>query len=254
MDDHYIKIKSDFFETISTEEQIQLFKIGKKCRFEKDGMVFQAGSASDDVYILLDGRVKIFELSADGKEVILWFCFTGELFGLAEVLCREHREVNAQACSTVELLTIKHADFQHFLLAHPSAALRVIELLSGRLRELGDMLLNLASDDVSSRVMKLITRLAARYGRAHGDGVYLDIPLTHQEMADMIGTSRQTVTTVLGGLKKKGILRTEQRTIFIQNVDWIQCMSEYGVVKISPQRTNRAGDNVNKRKLCVVSR
>jgi CRP/FNR family transcriptional regulator len=216
---------TDFIASLSEPEKQQLFAVGVKRTFRKDDMVFNVGASSEDIYILIDGRIKIYELSQEGKEVILWFCFPGELFGLGEVMCRRNqdkREVNAQACSYTEVLVVKYADFVQYLMTMPATAMRVIDLLCYRLRELGDVLLNLASEDVTSRVIKLITRLSARYGKRMGDSIYLDIPLTHQEMADMIGTSRQTVTTVLGALKRKGILRVEHRTIFIQNFEWIE--------------------------------
>ena len=224
MDEYVRRLATDFLNSLSQQDRAELFALGCKKSFAKDEMIFHVGSSSDDVFILLDGRVKIYELSAEGKEVILWFCFSGEIFGLAEVLRREDREVNALSCSSAEVLSIKRSDFQSFLRTHPDVSQLVIELLSGRLRELGDVLLNLASDDVTSRVIKLITRLGARYGKPNGEGVFLDIPLTHQEMADMIGTSRQTVTTVLGNLKKQGVLRTEQRTIYIQNAQFFESM------------------------------
>jgi len=215
---------TEFLVSLNNRDRADLFSIGNKKFFQKDELLFHVGSSSDDVFIILDGRVKIYELSTEGKEVILWFCFAGEIFGLAEVLRREHREVNALACSSVEVLSIKHSEFQAYLHCHPDVSQLVIELLSRRLRELGDVLLNLASDDVTSRVIKLITRLGARYGKPYKQGVFLDIPLTHQEMADMIGTSRQTVTTVLGSLKKQGVLRTEQRNIYIQNAQFFEPM------------------------------
>lgn len=222
MEDFWYAQPTNFFSRLNRHDKQTLLNVGIRRRFAKDEMVFHAGSPSDDVYILLDGRVKVFELSKEGKEVILWFCFPGELFGLSEILRRGAREVNAQACSHVDVLSIKCNDFEKYIQQHPHLALQVIELLSYRLRELSDVLLNLASDDVTSRVIKLITRLSARYGKPLGDGVHLDIALTHQEMADMIGTSRQTVTTVLGMLRKKGILRMEQRTIYIQDTQWIE--------------------------------
>jgi len=232
MDEHHtrhIGLESrhwlDFFHSLNPCQQQQLLSLGVKRRFSRDDMIFQAGSSSDDVFILLNGRVKIFQLSCDGREVILWFCFPGELFGLAEVVRCGSREVNALACSSVELLTIKQADFRHYLSTEPVAAVSVIELMSGRLRELGDMLLNLASEDVRSRVIKLLTRLAARYGKRQEHQICLNIPLTHQEMADMIGTSRQTVTTVLGDLRRSGFLRIEQRNIIIVDSEWIEMLS-----------------------------
>jgi len=215
----------DFFNRLTPTQQQQLMSLGVRRRFNRDELIFQAGCSSDDVYVLLDGRVKIFQLSCDGKELILWFCFRGELFGLAEVVRYASREVNALACSEVELLMIRQADFRRYLLDEPEVAISVIELMSGRLRELGDVLLNLASEDVRSRVIKLLTRLASRYGRYEQHGICLNIPLTHQEMADMIGTSRQTVTTVLGDLRRSGFLKTEQRNIFIVDSHWVEQLS-----------------------------
>ena len=215
----------DFINCLNSGQRARLLAQGVRRRFSRDDLIFQAGSSSDDVFILLDGRVKIFQLSCEGKEVILWFCFPGEIFGLAEVVRLASREVNALACSSVELLTVKQADFRQFLLSEPQAALSVIELMSARLRELGDVLLNLASEDVRSRVIKLITRLAARYGQRQEHYISLNIPLTHQEMADMIGTSRQTVTTVLGDLRRSGVLKTEQRSIIIVNSHWVEMLS-----------------------------
>jgi CRP/FNR family transcriptional regulator len=185
-------------------------------------MVFHMGSSSDEVFVLLDGRIKVFELSKEGKEVILWFCFPGELFGLSEVFQRSGREVNAQASSPVEVLAIKKIDFERYLNQHAHLAMHVIELLGFRLRELSDVLLNIASDDVTSRVIKLLTRLCSRYGKPIDNEILLDIALTHQEMADMIGTSRQTVTTVLSMLKKRDVLRMVQRSIYLRDLAWIE--------------------------------
>jgi CRP/FNR family transcriptional regulator len=70
--------------------------------------------------------------------------------------------------------------------------------------------------------MKLLLKLGKHYGKIVDYGVCLDIPLTHQEMADMIGTSRQTVTTVLGDLKRRGMIRIDQRAVIIRNGDWLQ--------------------------------
>lgn len=234
----------DFYHCLKPEQQQQLLELGVKRSYHRDELVYQAGCSSDDVYILLQGRVKIFQLSCDGREVILWFCFPGEIFGLADMVCGEFREVNALACSSVELVAIKQADFRDYLLSEPQAALSVIELMSGRLRELSDVLLNLASEDVRSRVIKLLTRLAARYGERRGQLIYLSIPLTHQEMADMVATSRQTVTTVLGDLRRSGVLRTEQRNIVIVNSRWVELLSSF-----TKNTTSRQLANANKMKV-----
>jgi CRP/FNR family transcriptional regulator len=225
MEGCWLNRSTDFISNLSLQDRQGLYHLGNKRRYRKEEMVFHVGSSSDEVFVLLHGRVKVFELSREGKEVILWFCFPGELFGLSEVFQRSGREVNAQACSQVEVLSIKKTDFERYIKQHSHLAMQVIELLSYRLRELSDVLLNLASEDVASRVIKLLRRLCSRYGKPNGNHVLLDIALTHQEMADMIGASRQTVTSVLSTLRKQGIVKMEQRCIYLQDIAWIESIA-----------------------------
>jgi len=207
---------SDFLGKLSPEDRAAVLALADARTFRRHAPVFQAGSPGENVYILVHGRVKIFALSPLGKQVILWFCFPGEVFGLAEMPRGGRREVYAEACADSTVLSIPQQEFKAFLAGHPDSAMRVIELLSCRLRTLGDMLLNLTSDDVSTRVVKLLIRLSARYGRRIAtEDVCLDIDLTHQDIADMIGTSRQTVTSVLSGLRRQGAVRVENHHIHI---------------------------------------
>lgn len=214
---------SDFLGKMAPADKEQLFALAHRQAYRRNAFVFQAGSPGRNVYILSQGRVKIYALSALGKGVLLWFCFPGEVFGLAEATRGGPREVYAQACSDSVVLSITREAFRHFLETHPAAATLVIDLLSCRLRTLGDMLINLTADDVSTRVVKLLTRLSARYGKhANDSDLYLDIRLTHQEIAEMIGTSRQTVTSILGELKRKGLLHIENHVIHIHRRDLLE--------------------------------
>lgn len=207
---------SDFLGKLGREDRTALLALAETRTFRRQAPVFQAGSPGNNVYILKHGRVKIFALSLLGKQVILWFCFPGEIFGLAEMPRGGQREVYAEACADSTVLSIPQPDFKAFLAGHPDTAMRVIDLLSCRLRTLGDMLLNLTSDDVTTRVVKLLIRLSARHGRRlASEDVCLDIDLTHQDIADMIGTSRQTVTSVLSDLRRQGVVRVENHHIHI---------------------------------------
>ncbi len=221
MDELWFVRPYDFLRDFDSQAEQELYDIGLSVTVDKDQLIFNAGSPGEYVYILLEGRIKIYELTSDGKEVIHWFCFPGELFGLAEIVRGGRRAVAAQACSKVKVIKIRHSEFVTFMQRYPDVSLRIIDLLSCRLRELGDVITNLVADDVTARVVKLLTRLGARYGSGEGNEVRLNICLTHQEMADMIGTTRQTVTTVLSALKRKDFLRIENKIIYIQNNDWI---------------------------------
>ena len=209
--------QTDYFSQLNEKDRADLLQLGRTRKFRKHELIFQAGSPGDNVYLLTYGRAKIYQFSPTGKEVILWFCFTGEMFGMAEVCRRSQREVYARACSDTEVIKISQQTFKDFLSSHSEAAMLAIDLLSCRMRILGDMLLNLASDDVMSRLIKLLTRLSSRYGKFNGDYIKLDIPLTHQEIADMIGASRQTVSSSISELKKQGYLDTENHCIHIKD-------------------------------------
>jgi len=219
----------DFLTKLSDKHRGEIEAIARPCVFAKNDLIFGAGSPGRDIYILVEGRVKIYQLSDLGRKVILWFCFSGELFGLAETSQVRPREVHAQACAKSRVLVVSEKAFKAFLATHPDTALLVIEVLSSRLRVAGEMLLNVSSDDVMTRLIKLITRLNAIYGKRVEHESFLDIHLTHQDMADMIGASRQTVTMTLGLLRRKGVLRVEDRRLHIPDVELLETISlEHG--------------------------
>jgi CRP/FNR family transcriptional regulator len=186
-------------------------------RFVRGAYIYRAGAPGSHAYLLRSGMVKIHQLSPTGREVILWFCLAGEIFGLAEVTRGGERAVNAQACTELELLAVPQARFREFLAGHPDAALLAMQVLSSRMRALGEIFVNLVSDDVNTRIAKLIVRLAAHYGTRVGKDIVLNIPLTHQEIADMVGTSRQTVTSSFSALNRQGVLSINNHRICIES-------------------------------------
>lgn len=205
----------DLLSRLPDIDRGHFLKIGQTHRFKKSEFVFRAGDATHHVYLLLRGRVKIYQPSTVGKEVILWFCFGGELFGLAEAARGGERVVSAQACDETEILCIRQEHFTEFLLQHPRTALLIVQVLSCRLRVLGDVVINLVSDDVRTRILKMLLQLGARCGTPHEQGLRLNLSLTHQEIADMIGTTRQTVTSTLGLLEREGMIKTDHHVISI---------------------------------------
>ena len=215
---------TNFLSRLHKINKQQLLELGIRKHFIKDEIICSIGRENENIYLLITGRIKLYELNTNGKEVILWFCTPGELFGIPDALLASHfsgRHVRAQACGYVEVLCIKYPDFLQYLTENPAIALPLIQLLSFRLREVVEVLSDVTCSDVTSRVIKLLMRLSGQYGKQVERGVFLELPITHQEMADMIGASRQTVTTVLGDLKRQGLVQIEQRTIFMRNGDWL---------------------------------
>lgn len=224
--DHQAIAPSDFLSQLAAADQSALLRLAERKRFSKGEFVFSTGGPGKNVYFLVRGRVKIYELSPLGREVILWFCFPGEIFGLAEVARGGGRVVNAQACEDSEVIAVSQEQFRAFLKGHPEVAFLSMQVLASRLRVLGEVLANLVSDDVNTRIAKLILRLGARYGKRAGKEIHLDIPLTHQEIADMVGTTRQTVTTVLGQWKRHGVLSIDSHRILIESEELLSEMTQ----------------------------
>ena len=208
---------SDFLGSLEQADRDTLFTLGARRAYAKGEAVFRVGDPGAHVYFLESGRVKIYQPADSGREVILWFCLAGEIFGLAEVARGGGRVVSALACERSAILAVPQKAFKGFVAASPGAALLSMQVLSSRLRGLSDVLVNLVSDDVEVRIAKLILRLGARYGRRDGGVIHLDIPLTHQEIADMVGTTRQTVTGVLSRLKRQGVLSIDTHRIHIES-------------------------------------
>ena len=222
---------SNFLAQLGVDEAAGLQAIAAVRNYAKGDFVFRAGAPGNNVYFLRSGKIKIHQLSPVGREVILWFCFSGEIFGLAEAARGGGRAVNAQACEASEVLAVAQEKFMDFLDHHPQVAKLSMQVLSSRLRVLGEMFVNLVADDVNTRVGKLMLRLSARYGTRVGKEIFLNIPLTHQEIADMVGTSRQTVTSTLSALKRQGVLSIDNRRIHIESEELLNELARDGVPK-----------------------
>lgn len=205
-----------------------LVRASQRRLFAKNEFIFKAGDAGRHVYFLQRGRVKIYQPAPEGKDVILWFCFPGDMFGMAEVARGGGRVVHAQACEASEMLVLSQTELTEYLQTHSAAALLIMQVLSNRLRALGDVVVNLINDDAQTRIIKLILRLATRYGVRVDQDIHLSIQLTHQEIADMVGATRQTVTSVLSQLQRQGLMRLENRRIRIESMESLDGMTNQG--------------------------
>ncbi|MCX7156225.1 MAG: Crp/Fnr family transcriptional regulator [Rhodocyclales bacterium] len=210
---------------MSSADARDLVAASQRKLFAKNEFIFKAGDPGRHVYFLQQGRVKICQPAQEGKDVILWFCFAGDMFGMAEVARGGGRVVHAQACEASEVLVLSQTELTDYLKTHSAAALLIMQILADRLRALGDVVVNLINDDAQTRIIKLILRLATRYGVRVDQDIHLNVQLTHQEIADMVGTTRQTVTSVLSQLQRQGLMRLENRRIRIESMELLDGMT-----------------------------
>lgn len=202
-------------DQLKPEQRQALDSAGVTRKLARGDYIFRTGENAAGVFFLMSGKVKVTQMTSSGKEVILWFCFGGDIFGLAESMQFGTREVNAQVCAETEILCITQNRFNIFLFEHPQVMFLLLQVMTSRLRCLSETLANVAGEQVNKRFSRLLFWLCTRYGRSVGAGMVMDVQLTHQEIADMIGSTRQTVTSLMNEFKREGMMEIRDHVIHI---------------------------------------
>ncbi len=187
-------------------------------RYARGEVIFHQDDPGDRMHIILEGSVKISVTSEDGREKNLALFKPGECFGEMALLDGSNRSATATAMEALETLVLMRDDFQDFLTENPQVAADITNLLSQRLRNVNQMLVDTAFLDVPTRVAKQLLALAA--GDA-GDAEPAEprvVPLGQEELASLVGASRETVSRALTSYRRMGILTTSHRRIVIN--DW----------------------------------
>lgn len=170
---------------------------------------FDQGDATKVVFLIKTGRVRIARNTADGKEVTVAILGPGDMFG-EDALFGGGERTTVATCMEETLICKAHADDLFALLAENSAlALNVAQMLNDRLSDASATIEDLAYAKISDRLVNLFERLATEHGRTTGEGTLLDLRLTHQEIASIIGSTRETVSLELNQLVRAGQIKQE---------------------------------------------
>lgn len=182
-------------------------------RFPRDSTIIQEGQPGDYMYVLREGRVKVTKLSGAGREQILEILTAGAFFGEMALLDPPERSASVKSLDPVRLLALSRHDFLQALTRGPGLAMAVIRELARRLRRTDEQASHIPYQSVKERTRELLCRLATETGE---DGWRVSPALTHQEVADMVATSRETVTRAVKQLKQDGWLRQEGKRYLIR--------------------------------------
>ncbi len=182
-------------------------------RYPRKTTIVEEGLAGDYMYVIREGQVKVTKLSEDGREKILQFLDGGDFFGEMALLDRSPRSASVKTLQDTRVLALSRTDFIHCIEDNPAVAMAVIQELSRRLREADAQASSLSFDCVKDRAKGLFLRLARELVE---EGARRATPqLTHQQIADMIGTSRETVTRVVKELKQECWLAQEGKRYLV---------------------------------------
>lgn len=215
--------QSDLFESFSAVELGRLLGILEELELPKHHVIFSPGAPSEAIYFIEKGRVRLTRLSPEGKTVILALLGPGDLIGEAAWESGEH-DSYAETLEESRIYQISRDAFQNFIRENPEFGLRLIQILGIRLKQAQARIEDLVFRQVPSRVARLLLSLAESHGKVTPNGIRVEFPLTHQEIADLVGSSRVTVTQILNRFRSSQWIEIESKRVTIHNLNALEEM------------------------------
>ncbi len=213
----YLK-QVNIFNGLTDDELQSLASAAKKRNFRSGEVIFHRDDPGQVLYIIREGKVKIGLVSPEGQEISLVVFGKGQYFGELALLDGLPRSADAVALEKVECYTLQRSDFHNAIMKNPKIAIQVMEVLSERLRKTDQQVEDLIFLDVYGRVAKKLLELSDSHGVKIGDDVRIDVRLTQQDLASMVGASRESVNKVLGYFTDKRYISTDKHKFTLHRV------------------------------------
>jgi CRP-like cAMP-binding protein len=189
-------------------------------RIARGADVFREGDPGDALHVVVEGKVKICRSAGDGRENVVAILGPGDLLGELAIFDAQPRGATATAIVDAALATLAEADFHAWLSEHPAVSTELLRALAVRLRQTNEAMADLVFTDVPGRIAKTLLGLAERFGTPVADGsVRVEHDLTQEELAQLVGASRETVNKALADFATRGWLRTDGRAVVLLDRD-----------------------------------
>ncbi len=210
-----VRMERGFLGRLPPADHLDLEGRGRRRQFRRGEVLFHEGDPSHQALVILDGRAKISSFTEGGKEVLLGVRGVGELHGELSSVDGEARSATATALDPIQALVVPAEEFRAFLESHPRAAIAVVEIVGGRLRDSDRKRIEFAALDAVGRVARRLVELAEDYGEASADRVRIALPISQGELAGWTGASRESVSRALGTMRARGWIETHRRGVTV---------------------------------------
>jgi len=205
------------FADLPEPERSALAQTLHRRRYAKGQVIVEEQGEGGALFVIESGRVKVSLAGADGREITLATLAGGDFFGEMAVLDGQPRSATCTALDDTTLLVGSREAFRTTLEANPQMAINLLSIMSRRLRLANDLIESLSFLDVQGRVARMLLEAAERDGEETTEGVAIPLPYTRQELANLVGTSRETLTRVLKNFERLGYLKLQRRRALIVN-------------------------------------
>jgi CRP/FNR family transcriptional regulator, cyclic AMP receptor protein len=207
--------RTPLFAALDAESAASLEATLTKRTLARGHVVFSEGDDGDRLFVILDGKVKISRAATDGRENLLVVLGAAEMFGELSLFDPGPRTASATTVTAATLASLDHDDLRPLLIERPGVAVALLKALAQRLRRTNEAMADLVFTDVPGRVAKALLDLAAKFGVPEDGGTRVRHDLTQEELAQLVGASRETVNKALSEFAHRGWLRTEGRSVLL---------------------------------------
>ena len=208
--------QSSLFGEVSPNGFTQIMETGVSRSIEEDGFFFMQGDPATHAYVLVEGRVKMIQITPNGQQIALRIMTPGQTYGgIALLNPQAGYPATAQAVENSTALAWDTAHLRQLVENEPSISLNVMSLMHGYISELQERQKALVTDRVEQRIARVLLKLAAQSGKKINNGVLIDLPLTRQDIAEMSGTTLFTVSRTLNEWDRGGLLEIGRERVVI---------------------------------------
>lgn len=223
MDKLWYLSQISLFEALSMEELQEIEKMTPMTMIKRGELIQSPDTFREGLYLLKEGKLKLYKINPEGKQFIVSILGSGNVFGEIDSFSLGTRDTFIETMDETMLCSLGKEQFEQFLVDRPHLTVKIMKELSRLLQERDAMLSQLALGNVRDRILHLLKTLAQKFGVLEDEFHKIDIPLSHQEIANMIGSTRETVTVILNDLSKQGIIKTGRMSIHVN----LAHLSEY---------------------------
>jgi CRP/FNR family transcriptional regulator len=211
--------RAPLFAALDSDDAEALLTQMSPVRMERGDILFREGESGDSLYVIGEGKIKLGRSSSDGRENLVAILGPGEMFGELSLFDPGPRTMTATAVAETQLMGLGNDSLTGLLTGRPEVAKALLAALAKRLRRTNEHLADLVFTDVPGRVAKALLDLAERFGRPVDNGVMVSHYLTQEELAQLVGASRETVNKALADFATRGWLKLEARAVLLLDVD-----------------------------------
>ena len=212
----------DVLEPLSEEELEEFSRRVPDTHIEPGRIFYAPRDRSEALFLLKKGRVRIYRVTRDGRELTLAVVEAGTMFGEMALTAQRMREAYAEATEPSDICILKNADLERLVEGNPRVGMKIIRVLSERLRLCESRLEDITLKNVPARLASLILQLAATDGIMTPEGPRIPTHYTHRQLATMIGSSREAVTRAFTKLQRAGAVELRHRQIYVKDVEGLK--------------------------------